>query len=511
MSCQRLQVKGLARLPPGLRTSQKTIGRQGAARAEFIALRVAANATKKHPWCADNRSALDLLSNRATPADRCSCRSRGQGVDGAAAATACRTWFAEWLTSLGGLSPSPKIRQNLGRSRTDGARIEWECSIPNGGYLAMGHRDQGHAQRITELVDAARRQHKTTPAHWGQNEYLRLSDGYRRLARGTAVFGSSIVAGYPGIGRILALRQGLQEHFRERFWVEEKVNGYNVRIFRLQQQLVALTRGGFYCPFTTDRIPDLLDVSLFERHPDLIVCAEVAGPGQPYLESAPSFVAEDVQLFVFDLMRFNRLGFLPQGECYDIVERFALSAVRRYGAFTTDDSQQIQQILLQLNDEQREGLVFKEDSERNRRAKYVTSNSSIADIRVTAAGIVDLPPEFFTNRILRLVLFLQEQGLRHSAELSQRLGDAFLDGLAEAIEQYSEQKKVAHRYHCRFREQHNALAMIQHMDSVGSRQVQLTWQDLRFEDGYWVLEFDKLYSGMTGLLANLLSGGMVYD
>ena len=54
------------------------------------------------------------------------------------------------------------------------------------------------------------------------------------------------------------------------------------------------------------------------------MCAELAGPDNPYTQGGPSFVARDVELFVFDVMHFGRHGFLPQEEKRALCERFGL-------------------------------------------------------------------------------------------------------------------------------------------------------------------------------------------
>lgn len=345
----------------------------------------------------------------------------------------------------------------------------------------------------------------------GDLEYLRYLDDSPALPRGTVSWDGNTVYGYPHIGRILALATGLREQFPTPFWVEEKVEGYNVRICRVRDRVLAFSRGGFVCPFTTDRLPDLLDLAILETHPDLVICAEVAGPENPYLESAPPFIGSDVRLFVFDLMRVGEPGFLPQERTYAIVERHGLPAVQRLGRYTADDVDAIQGILRRFNAEGREGIVFKEDAPGGRRAKYVTSSSGIADIRSTAANILELPPEYFTNRILRLVLFLREQGLEHSEELDRELGAAFLDGLMAALRQYEREGKVYRRFRCRLRERESAQAMLAHLNEVGAHQVQIALHRLEREGDYWVLEFDRQYSGLNGLLGHLLHGGLVFD
>ena len=73
----------------------------------------------------------------------------------------------------------------------------------------------------------------------------------------------------------VGMKPGLRQQFPGYFWAEEKMDGYNVRVARVGDRVVAITRGGYLCPFTSDRLPDLLDLTIFEQHPDLIPCAEI--------------------------------------------------------------------------------------------------------------------------------------------------------------------------------------------------------------------------------------------
>lgn len=358
--------------------------------------------------------------------------------------------------------------------------------------------------------DAPRRPRRARCRHLGL-EYSRYLEDSRSCPRGTVEVGGRRLYGYPHIGRILALRPGLAEQFEAPVWAEEKIEGYNVRICRLGGRALAFTRGGFLCPFTTDRLPDLIDLRILEDHPDLVICAEVAGPDNPYLESSPPFIAEDVRLFVFDLMRLDAPGFLPTPETYALADRYGLPGVQRLGRFGPHQVKAIQAVLRRFNVEGREGLVFKEDRPGGRRAKYVTSSSSVADIRATSANIMELPAEYYTHRILRLVLFLREQGLERSPELDAELGAAFLEGLMEALRQYEREGKVYRRFRCRLRQRENAQAMLAHLQAAGSHQVQISLHRLEREDGYWLLEFDRQYAGLNGLLGHLLGGGLVFD
>lgn len=343
-------------------------------------------------------------------------------------------------------------------------------------------------------------------------EYYHAIDDWQHIPRGTAVFGDTVVFGYPHIGRVFALEAGLKAHFQSPFWTEEKINGYNVRIVRIHDNLLALTRGGFVCPFTTDRLPDLLPLAIFKEQPQLVVCAEIAGPDNPYLESHPPFVESDVQLFVFDLMTTGRTEFMVYQDKIQTVDRYGLPAVQRFGRFTVEknDLDAIRSIILKLHHQWREGIVFKEDSIRDHRAKYVTGNSNIDDIRATADNLMELPPEYFTNRLLRLALFLEENGLERPPEMKQALGAAFLDGLHDAVQRFQEERRVYTTFRCRFRDKANAQLMLTHLQRA-SRHIKILQRDLRRDQDHWLLEFDRVYPGLTGMLGDLLSGRLVFD
>lgn len=363
--------------------------------------------------------------------------------------------------------------------------------------------------RVTDQTTSAR--HKTQPLTYGDIEYLRTVDDYHGVPRGTAIFGKRTVYGYPSIGRVLTLQPGLQQHFTQAFWAEEKVNGYNTRIFRVGDQILALSRGGFVCPFTTDRLADFIDTRIFDAHPDLVICAEVAGPGNPYLESWPPFIADDIQLYVFDFMRMNERLRVAADEKYALIEQYQLPAVRRYGRFTPADTEALLAIFEQLNREGREGLVFKESDRDGRAAKHVTAASALSDIGATAAILNDLPPEYFTNRVLRLVLYLREQGQPPTGELERELGAAFIEALDNTISQYERDGKVFHSFRCRFHHRRNAEAMFAHLKRAGGRQINISWHGLEADGEDWILSFDRNYPAINGLLSSVLHGDLIYD
>ena len=132
------------------------------------------------------------------------------------------------------------------------------------------------------------------------------------------------------------------------------------------------------------------------------------------------------------------------------------------------------------------------------------------DIKVNAKNMLQLPPEYYTNRILRLVLFMYEEGLERTQHLYEELGRAFIDGLFSALEQFQKEHKVYRTFSCKFRKKENAIALLELLSKT-SKHIQVKQRKLEQEGDYWRLEFDKIYLNMTGLLGHLLSGGIVYD
>ncbi|WP_018876980.1 RNA ligase [Thioalkalivibrio sp. ALE31] len=343
-------------------------------------------------------------------------------------------------------------------------------------------------------------------------EYARLLEPVNHYPRGSVVLpDGSVVPGYPAIGRIQSLEAGLPRQFEQPFWAEEKIDGFNVRILRRDGRVYAFSRGGFVCAFSTDRVPDFVDLGVFDAEPDLVLCAEIAGPDTPYLEGSTPRVAQDVGLFVFDLMRLGRPGFVPQDEKFALMERHQLPPAPLHGRFTPADSAALGRLIRQLDAEGAEGLVLK-TADGQHRAKYVAGGSCINDIRVCSEQLLDLPPEYFTNRLTRLAVFLAEHPPTEPAAVERELGEALLSGLATAVDKSRREGRVGHTYRCRFRERAGAQRFVDHMQATGGRHVRfLPGTPRQEESGYWLLEFERLFDRITGTLASALAGDRQYD
>ncbi len=262
-----------------------------------------------------------------------------------------------------------------------------------------------------EEIDLLKKKKILQIDHYKEFNFLRLtSDFKKKYMRGTVFHENAFIPGYRRIMRILALHNGINRYFkRENFYLEEKMDGYNVRIVMINGKLLAFTRGGFVCPFTTDRVPDFINTNFFVEYPEYTISGEVVGPGSPYNTEEIPYIKDDVAFFAFDI--FDKNGrIVSVEEKYEILEKYKIPQVRRWGPFSSDEIDNIKQIILQLNRENREGIVIK--SILNGKAiKYVTLSSCLRDLQATAELMVEIPPGFYIQRILRAIFFSHEFGI----------------------------------------------------------------------------------------------------
>jgi putative ATP-dependent DNA ligase len=360
---------------------------------------------------------------------------------------------------------------------------------------------------LAEAIEAGRAQEGS----FAGLGYVRFADDGHGARRGTVVAGGRVLHPYPSIGRIFALGAGLRKAFRGRFHAEEKMDGYNVRIARFAGRVLAFTRGGFVCPFTVDRLPDLGEFApLLEAEPDLVVCGEVVGPGNPYLASETPRVREDVRFFAFDLMRFDREAPLDLAERDALLERFRVPRAPSLGWFTIADQDRIREEVLRLDAEGAEGVIFKPQGE-GLRLKYVTPRVNVEDIAVDGALLAELPAEFFLGRVLRLAIGLEELGLASRIrDAEERVGRALVSGFLPVVREVAAGGKVAQVHEVRLHTEAAADLLVRHLNRA-SPKVQVR-ELARRRDGAWVvLRFEKTFLQSTSRLKNLLDGDYVID
>lgn len=274
---------------------------------------------------------------------------------------------------------------------------------------------------------------KTELLRYGPLSYSRYTERSPDHERGTVILHGDghnrIVRDYPHIARVYRLHAGTRRFFgNEYFFAEEKLDGYNVRILKYNDEIIALTRGGFICPFSTEWVRYWMTVyrfeEFFELYPDRIICAEFVGDN-PYNSKRDQSLPPGLSFFCFDIMRDDgRL--LPVEEKYAVFESLDLPQVRSYGKFRLKDYEKLREIVLDLNAGKREGIILK-GVHGNRSIKFVTAESDLNDIEKSLEYFYDIEPGFYSNRLMRISLFVQEFELDEK-EYMNRIGRAVLKG-----------------------------------------------------------------------------------
>lgn len=235
-------------------------------------------------------------------------------------------------------------------------------------------------------------------------ELFRFDKPVSSVEGGTSVFIEpfDIVRGFPKISRTLALCPALQKHFSscKKVIVEEKMNGYNVRVALAGDALVGLTRGGFVCPYTTEKASELIAKEFFLDHPELVLCGEMVGPDSPYVPKS-FYDIESLEFFAFDIREKTTGKPMAVTKRRELMEEYGIKSVRLFGEFNVDEAHiEITKIIKALPF-MHEGVVIKDPKMVLPPVKYTSSQSNCADLRYAFEFYNDFGRDFFFGRVCR--------------------------------------------------------------------------------------------------------------
>ncbi len=327
---------------------------------------------------------------------------------------------------------------------------------------------------VEEAERLARRRSILRVMQWRSITYFSLRKEAYGLREGTLIAvwpdGYRVVHGYPSIQRVLLPSVALPKHFIDKVVVEEKMNGYNVRVVDLRGEIVAVTRGGLICPYTTARIRRLYGDklrSLFnEEGEDIVVMGEVVGLENPYVRfyypEAGGFA-----YFVFDMARGDK--FLPPLQRNEIVEKHGLHHVPLLGVIEKDDMESFRRIIEDLERRGREGVVMKDPEYRVPALKYTTSFINVHDIEVGMRFPFDEGRSYLFSRVLREMFKAVEEDWDDRRLLSeeQRLGKAILEPAIESIKAVKNGKMLYEEFELPFANRDELEEFLDYMASLG--------------------------------------------
>ncbi len=244
-----------------------------------------------------------------------------------------------------------------------------------------------------------------------------------------------VFRGYPKIRRALLLHPTIKKHFGSReVLLEEKMNGYNVRIVKIGENLYAITRRGLICPYTTEKARILIDDEFFKDYPNYMLCCEAVGKASPYVPT-DVYGIETLDFFLFDVRDEKTNKPITIDEKKEIAEKYNLRMAEILATVSADDIEKMRDVLEKLNRNRREGVVFKDMKMELNPLKYTTSYANQSDLMYAFRFFGEYGRDFMLSRVVREAFqsFEFEEGEKEFNERCFRLGRAILEPMIESI------------------------------------------------------------------------------
>jgi putative ATP-dependent DNA ligase len=256
----------------------------------------------------------------------------------------------------------------------------------------------------------------------------RFSEAIGKIPRGTVVINKRVIYGYPKIRRVFSLEEGVQKNLHEgEIWIEEKIDGYNLRTLYENGKILCISRGGFLDFFATEKLEeDESAKSFFKAHPDKVLYMEMTG-NTPYTKAPPKTGAK---YHVFDIGG-GKNGYLPPKERRKLCKQYNLPQVPLIKTLKQSARPQLKRLAISLDKKGAEGMVLKQENPR-KILKYVLPSSDIEDLAENSHLIFDMPAGFMKQRVFRCAASVNELGL-NKKQYDKRMGEALHSLLYPAL------------------------------------------------------------------------------
>lgn len=270
--------------------------------------------------------------------------------------------------------------------------------------------------------------------------FLRFKRKLQHIEAGTVAFmDGTVIRGFPKIRRALLLAPALRQHF-SKFVLEEKMDGYNVRIAKVDGKVYAITKGGLICPYTTAFVQK--PTERFFEHEDLVLCGEVVGKESPYVSHDYPYLKTPT-LFIFDIRHKQTNKPVPAKEKHGLCKQYRLRPARHLGTFKAREGKRVLNVIKRLEKEGGEGVVVK-DIDMRKQMKYTTSKGNTDDLAFAFQFPFDYGRDFFYRRIIRegFQSFELKEGEAQLKKRAQRLGMSLLQPMVNSIKKVAKGKEV---------------------------------------------------------------------
>lgn len=278
--------------------------------------------------------------------------------------------------------------------------------------------------------------------NWGKFEHLlRFDKEISRIEHGTVLYEKDdsfeSIMGFPKIRRAMVLYPTLKKHFNglSKLIVEEKMNGYNVRVAMIKGEILAITRSGYICPYTTERANIKLNTKFFEDFPELVLYGEMVGPDNPYVPKS-IYGIDSVEFYIFDIREKNTGKPLTTAQRRGMMEKYGFLQVKSFGEIPLEIApEEIADIIRKLGEIEHEGVVIKDPEMKLTPLKYTSSQSNCSDLRHAFKFYNEAGRDYMLSRIVREG-FQTVEWNEAETEFKKRcmqLGESILNPLRESV------------------------------------------------------------------------------
>jgi len=336
---------------------------------------------------------------------------------------------------------------------------------------------------------------------------LQFRKSLRNIESGTMItIGDEmeVIRGFPKIRRTLMLYPALEKHFQDEIAVEEKMNGYNVRIAQVDGHIVAFTRGGYICPYTSRKATEILDLDqFFQDHPKMVICGEMVGTLNPYVSHYYPEIGK-LGFRIFDLREKLTNTPLPIIAKRKLLLDYGLEPVRLLGIFPIKEApEKIMEIVRELGVNDREGVVMKDPQMQLEPLKYTSSQAQDSELEYALSYPFDLAQAFLFSRIIREGFQAYEMG-ESSDELRERalrMGESIIYPMLNTIHRVKEGEVAAEDLIIEVDSEEEAQEFIRHL-----RDLKVMATLAEFKDGKAVIR--RIHQSTTDKINNYLQGGL---
>jgi putative ATP-dependent DNA ligase len=327
------------------------------------------------------------------------------------------------------------------------------------------------------------------------------------LETGTAIYFRDkieVIRGFPKIRRTLMLSPTLKNHFKDKIAVEEKMNGYNVRIASIGDEIIALTRRGYVCPYTTKKALELMDLdTFFNDNPDLVICGEMIGTENPYVSHYYKEIG-DLGFRVFDVRKKISNEPLSLKEKRELLEKYDLPVVRLIGIYDVSAApSQVKKIIKEIGSASREGIVMKDPSMKIPPLKYTSSEAHADELRYAFTYPFDFGRDFFFSRVIRegFQAFEMEDKEEELKKRAQRLGEAILYPMVNTIKNVATGNPAGEDLIIDVEKEEEADEFLEYLHDLGVFAVLI-----KVEDNKAVIR--RIHQSTTDKINNFINGGL---